>query len=119
MNTLHDGEWGYSKYHMIPEKVSTYYLAYPVPKSSPFIDTFNTINIDAAEFGFKEKSVRDYINFLELYRMKMINHVKTYPEHRQITLKNLANIFTFYLCCTVLCVIVFLSEIIISYTQSS
>lgn len=117
LNSFYNGTMGTEIFHIIPEVALTYHNAYLVPKSSPFIPTFNAANMDAREFGFKIKANRDYLNFVYKENIKsMENHQNIVDDHRKVVvikLRNLKNVFILFAICLTICCIVFIAEVLL------
>jgi hypothetical protein len=113
LNIFYNGTSGEDIFHIIPQPVLTYHLAYLVPKSSPFIQVFNTVIRDIQELGFLKKSQLDYQNYVYLQKIKntISNPYQKDPNKVVITMEHMQHVFMFYIVCVVICTSVFVVEL--------
>lgn len=110
---LPDGTSGEEIYHIIPEPALQYFIGFTVPKSSPFIQTFNSIIRDFYEFGFRQKSQMEYQNQVDVEKLNSVKLEKIAKDPNKVvmSLAHLQNVFILYILCTIACVIIFILEV--------
>lgn len=108
----YNNETGVDLYTVVNESPITFYLTYIVPKSSPFISTFNRAIRESGEFGFRS-FVTMKIN-ADIERNKRKRWRRNFQRFRRvqvITLSNTRDVFAFYCVCIAICCITFVIEI--------
>jgi len=97
--------------HIVDETPISYYGTYIVPKSSPFIVSYNTVIQIAREAGLIDFALQSALYRLSLSRM---NRQAT-SKRQVIKMKHAAHLFGFWFACIIIATIVFVYELLTFY----
>jgi hypothetical protein len=110
---FYDRETGEDTIHIVDETPISFYGTYIVPKSSPFISIFNKVIHIAHEAGLIRHAIKSSFYTQELQKIDRIK--KRFIQHKKlqvIKIYHLRDVSLFWIICVILCLIVFVIEII-------
>ncbi|XP_055585240.1 uncharacterized protein LOC129738080 [Uranotaenia lowii] len=101
-----------SSLNEIPEPVYEFYKSMVVPKSSPFIETFNGLISRFVESGFVVEQARQLDIVEYLLQIKRTAENEQEPYERVFDMESLKFLFVFYLIMMLLATVVFVLELL-------
>lgn len=107
----YDNETGEDTIHLVDESPIMFYATYIVPKSSPFISSYNTVIRWAIEAGLIDQIKKASLHKQELKRLERYRKGLMKDKKRQvIRLQHSTDLFLFWIICIILCCCAFLVE---------
>lgn len=108
----YNNDTGEDLYKIVNESPISFHVTYIVPKSSPFISTFNRAIRESREFGFRTLATMKINADIERnMRKRWRRNFKRFRRVQVITLGNTRDVFAFYCVCIAICCIIFVVEI--------
>ncbi|ETN63690.1 hypothetical protein AND_004586 [Anopheles darlingi] len=116
-------------YHWVPGKpdaiwpiakpIYEFYKSMAVPKTSPFIDTFNSIVVSCLEAGMNDRFMHQLESVVQLMKMKRTKEHPIERDYIVFTMAHLSPLFVFYFSMLALSGCIFLLELIVHRIQKA
>uniref|UniRef100_A0A182W2Y4 Ionotropic glutamate receptor C-terminal domain-containing protein n=1 Tax=Anopheles minimus TaxID=112268 RepID=A0A182W2Y4_9DIPT len=97
----------------IQKPVYEFYKSMAVPKTSPFVGTFNDIVLHCVEAGMTDRFMHQLETVVQLMKIRRIREHPSVPDYIVFNMEHLQPLFIFYFAMLLLSSVIFLLELIV------